>query len=496
MVNQTFRINNINALKYNFSINAKVVRLWRQYYYDGDTLASMDMIPIDQKTKVKAIQSVFSPKYGFSFVPFTEFVEDNVKEEQVVDVIRLIAAVGDVVHGERKGKKNRRILVELTDIEVWVFSLGVLETWGVKFVDQRESIVITSPLFASTIVSSIAYFPKFVLVIYFCFFAMAGEGPANMIARFVNRMRDEAATARECVAQMTALIVEIKAMEDQKEIHDSLLAAKDAKRGEEAKLVALNDVIVEALDEVDTLENNVEILDGEVVESPRLPDKIKVVFDQARKEKASFATLMRELCCSLQVSLSKKRRLAAELEGLGDQGDAVRAFEKMKEIVSCDLVTLGDLKQLLDCAQVRVDLKDGYLADVEGKVLVFVWILNFFVVTGSLDNCLNINSLIASALSFLGVRIALSFSISSDKACQFVSHSFTGLATSQNNNIVLNMSRSCGPNAHRLASERAFVYSQSSFKRPYAKQTSLNVAYNLWLEKFLRLLDTYGYLFD
>ncbi|GJV90070.1 hypothetical protein Tco_1534008 [Tanacetum coccineum] len=177
-------------------------------------------------------------------------------------------------------------------------------------------------------------------------------------------------------------------MEDQEEIHDSLLATKDAKRGEEAKLVALNDVIAEVLDEIDTLENNVEILDGtgddlcllsmgpffileklgEVVESPRLPDKMKVAFDQARKEEASFAALMRELCCSLRVSLSKKRRLAAELEGLGEQGDAVRALENMKEIVARDSVTLGDLEQLLARAQVGVDLKDGYLADVEEKV--------------------------------------------------------------------------------------------------------------------------------
>ncbi|GKB98104.1 hypothetical protein Tco_0984241 [Tanacetum coccineum] len=120
---------------------------------------------------------------------------------------------------------------------------------------------------------------------------MAGEGPANMIARrvtddlisfsgetapprfmkfflvqkvvesrrFVNRMRDEAATARDCVAQMTALIAELQAMEDQEEVHDSLLAAKDAKRGEKVKLVALNDVIVEALDEIATLENNVNV---------------------------------------------------------------------------------------------------------------------------------------------------------------------------------------------------------------------------------------------
>ncbi|GKC02751.1 hypothetical protein Tco_0994361 [Tanacetum coccineum] len=80
--------------------------------------------------------------------------------------------------------------------------------------------------------------------------------------RFVNRMRDEAGTARDCVAQLTALIAELQAMEDQEEFHDSLLATKDAKRGEEAKLVALNDVIAEALDKIKTLENNVEILDG------------------------------------------------------------------------------------------------------------------------------------------------------------------------------------------------------------------------------------------
>ncbi|GKB01871.1 hypothetical protein Tco_0829915 [Tanacetum coccineum] len=271
---------------------------------------------------------------------------------------------------------------------------------------------------------------------------MAGEGPADMIAkrvtddlisfsgetaplrfmkfflvqkvaesrRFVNHMHDKAATARDCVAQPTALIAELQVMQDQKEVHDSLLAAKGAKKGEQAKLVAFNDVIAEALDEIETLKNNVEILDcigddaakrficvwmldvdvahplgvvfgdiiigfftivdwcshlvdrllyyavsvegcstvrlqlcllsmgpffileklGEVAESPRLPDKIKVAFDQARKEEASFAALMRELCCSLRVSLSKKRRLAAELEGLGEQGDAVRALENMK----------------------------------------------------------------------------------------------------------------------------------------------------------------------
>ncbi|GKE46767.1 hypothetical protein Tco_1478025 [Tanacetum coccineum] len=90
----------------------------------------------------------------------------------------------------------------------------------------------------------------------------------------------------------------------------------------------------------------------EVVESSRLTDKMKVVFDQARKEEASFEALMHDVCCSLRVSLSKKHRLAAELKALGEQGDAVRALENMKKIVVRDSVTLVDLELLLARAQV------------------------------------------------------------------------------------------------------------------------------------------------
>ncbi|GKB41922.1 hypothetical protein Tco_0886864, partial [Tanacetum coccineum] len=80
--------------------------------------------------------------------------------------------------------------------------------------------------------------------------------------RFVNRMREEADTLRDCIAQLTAIIAELQAMANQDEAHDSLLAAKDAKRSEESKLVALNDVIAEALEEIETQEVNVDILDG------------------------------------------------------------------------------------------------------------------------------------------------------------------------------------------------------------------------------------------
>nr|GFA92642.1 reverse transcriptase domain-containing protein [Tanacetum cinerariifolium] len=67
-------------------------------------------------------------------------------------------------------------------------------------------------------------------------------------------MRDEAKTVRGFITQLTVVIAELQAMEDQDEVHDSLLAAKDAKRGEESKLTAVNDVITEALDDIDTQE--------------------------------------------------------------------------------------------------------------------------------------------------------------------------------------------------------------------------------------------------
>ncbi|GKE09206.1 hypothetical protein Tco_1412757, partial [Tanacetum coccineum] len=55
-------------------------------------------------------------------------------------------------------------------------------------------------------------------------------------------MRDKANAIRSCIAQMTTIIAELQAMEDQDEVHDSLLAAKDDKRGEESKLLALHEV--------------------------------------------------------------------------------------------------------------------------------------------------------------------------------------------------------------------------------------------------------------
>nr|GEV74648.1 hypothetical protein [Tanacetum cinerariifolium] len=71
---------------------------------------------------------------------------------------------------------------------------------------------------------------------------------------------------------------------------------------------------------------------------------------------------MRDLSLSLRISVSKKRRLVADLEALVEQGDPVWPLEHMREIVAHDSELLGELEKLL--ARAKVD-KDGYMTDME-----------------------------------------------------------------------------------------------------------------------------------
>ncbi|GJV03999.1 hypothetical protein Tco_1337568 [Tanacetum coccineum] len=226
-------------------------------------------------------------------------------------------------------------------------------------------------------------------------------------SRFVNRMHDEVDTIRSCIAQLTAVIAKLQAMDDQDEVHDSLLAAKDAKCGDESKLLLLNEVIVEALEEIETQETNVKILDGEndVMEMGQfgmfllfagyvhmdvgclkcvltmaalyILDKLTEIVDfclakrrctvvfVSSSEDESFIGLICDLCSGLRLSLTKNRRLIAELEALGQLGDALKPLEYTREMVASDSVTLGVLEQLLAGIHVGMRLKAGYVVDME-----------------------------------------------------------------------------------------------------------------------------------
>nr|GEX92860.1 hypothetical protein [Tanacetum cinerariifolium] len=82
--------------------------------------------------------------------------------------------------------------------------------------------------------------------------------------RFVNRQRDEAQTARNVLAKINAMIAEMEAMADQDEVYDSLMCLRDDKRAENNKLMVLNEVIVEALEDIVVKESHLEIMDEAV----------------------------------------------------------------------------------------------------------------------------------------------------------------------------------------------------------------------------------------
>nr|GEV11275.1 putative reverse transcriptase domain-containing protein [Tanacetum cinerariifolium] len=68
-----------------------------------------------------------------------------------------------------------------------------------------------------------------------------------------------------------------------------------------------------------------------------------------------------------RVSITKNRRLIAELEALGQQGEALKPLDYMKEIVGRDSTTLGVLEQLLVGTHAGMRLKASYVAEWKNK---------------------------------------------------------------------------------------------------------------------------------
>ncbi|GKC00559.1 hypothetical protein Tco_0986695 [Tanacetum coccineum] len=143
---------------------------------------------------------------------------------------------------------------------------------------------------------------------------MAAPKAGNqLVRRVIDDLVDfsKAQSSRNLLGQLNALIAEMEAFEYSGEVFDTLMGLRDDRRVKQTKLMGLNKLITQAEEEVEMKEAQVEAMNG--------------------------------------------------------VGNAVRAFENIKEIVARDFVMLGDLEQLLARAQVGVCLKDGYLADVEEK---------------------------------------------------------------------------------------------------------------------------------
>ncbi|GKB64259.1 hypothetical protein Tco_0920445 [Tanacetum coccineum] len=87
---------------------------------------------------------------------------------------------------------------------------------------------------------------------------MTAPGPSNPVAR---RAMDE---LTDFSARLNAMISEMKAMDDQEEVYDSLMCLRDDKRAEHDKLMALNKLIAKAEEDISRKETHIEILDAAI----------------------------------------------------------------------------------------------------------------------------------------------------------------------------------------------------------------------------------------
>ncbi|GKB33946.1 hypothetical protein Tco_0873347 [Tanacetum coccineum] len=168
---------------------------------------------------------------------------------------------------------------------------------------------------------------------------------------FINRMREEANTSRNLIGQLNALLAEMEALEDQGEMFDTLMDLRDDREAANTKLQGLNALIAQAEEEIETKEAQIKAMN----------EAIFIV--QYMVVKLSWIVV--KTVCVIVGRLSP--HLRAELEALGQRGDALKALEGMREIVARDVVKLGVLEQLLAATRVGIPLKAGYAADMEDK---------------------------------------------------------------------------------------------------------------------------------
>ncbi|GKB51822.1 hypothetical protein Tco_0902575 [Tanacetum coccineum] len=200
---------------------------------------------------------------------------------------------------------------------------------------------------------------------------------------FINQMRDEVNTPRNLFGQLTALITKLEAEQNQGELFDTLMDLRDDRANAQIKLHGLNKLVNDAKAEVEEKEAqdmgmiyvcvknelcmDVLLFDplSQSAGSPHLVDKMRYVFGRSQAEDQAFSGLISNICVALRISLSKKRKLIAELEAVGDEEGAAKGLENLTVVVARDTATLGDLEHLLARSQVGVALKAGFMNDMQ-----------------------------------------------------------------------------------------------------------------------------------
>ncbi|GJY16902.1 hypothetical protein Tco_0387324 [Tanacetum coccineum] len=76
--------------------------------------------------------------------------------------------------------------------------------------------------------------------------------------RFANRMCDEVEISETLIGQLNALIAELERMEDQGKLFDTLMSLREDRRNENAKMLALNELIAQVMKEIEDKEAQVD----------------------------------------------------------------------------------------------------------------------------------------------------------------------------------------------------------------------------------------------
>ncbi|GJZ77325.1 hypothetical protein Tco_0641997 [Tanacetum coccineum] len=126
---------------------------------------------------------------------------------------------------------------------------------------------------------------------------------------FINRLREEANTSRNLIDQLNVLIAEMESLDDQGEMFDTLMDPRDDREAANTKLQGCSMVMIAVM------------------------DKMKLWFIQAQTEEHSFSMVIRDFYFELRVTLSQNQRLIAELEALGQRGDALKALKGLREML-------------------------------------------------------------------------------------------------------------------------------------------------------------------
>ncbi|GJR76768.1 hypothetical protein Tco_0089133 [Tanacetum coccineum] len=79
---------------------------------------------------------------------------------------------------------------------------------------------------------------------------------------FVTRMREEAHTSRNCIAQLTALVAEIEAIDDEEDMFDTLMCLGDDIQDENNKLLELNGFFVQVEERIAMKEEHVRVMEA------------------------------------------------------------------------------------------------------------------------------------------------------------------------------------------------------------------------------------------